>query len=188
MTTKSNLDNVLDDFAMETRVSPETLLSYINKYPSFTLELTDLYHELLMVDVSAAADGMQLETKSTVDISQQYKATAATALSGKNLRYLTQNLGLPRDFIAGFRDRKIRLGSVPGTLLTNLARSASVSSHQLVNYLQDTTAPTQQMAHKADEKPQSSAAVEYNDFVAGLGLDESELEALNRLSKSNGPD
>ena len=112
----------------------------------------------------------------------------ANALSGSNLRNLAKKLGLPRDYIAGFRDRKFRLGSVPSALLTNLARSASVNIHQLMNHLQDTAGSTQQMAHKADEKPQSSAPVEYDEFVEGLALDEKELEALDRLSVLDGSD
>ncbi len=188
MSTELNHDAILDDFAMEDPIAPETLRTYIGKYPSLAVELTDLYHELLLVDLIAAADGIELETKSAVVSSQQDVVFVANALSGSNLRNLAKKLGLPRDYIAGFRDRKFRLGSVPGALLTKLARSASVNIHQLMNHLQDTAGSTQQMAHKADEKPQSSAPVEYDEFVEGLALDEKELEALNRLSVSDGSD
>ena len=188
MSTDMEQNNILDDFAMEASLGPETLRSYVEKHPTLALELTDLYHELLMVDLSAAADGLQLETKSAVAIPPQNLAVVATALSGANLRDLAQNLGLPRDFVAGFRDRKIRLGSIPGTILTNLALSANVGIHHLINHLQDTAGPTPQMAHKADGKPQSSPSVEYDVFVEGLGLDDSELKALNRLSVSDGSD
>lgn len=185
MSNKLERDDILDDFAMEEALGPKTLRNYVEKHPTLAVELTDLYHELLMVDLSAAADGMQLETKPAVETSQQNLAVVATALSGENLRDLARNLGLPRDFVAGFRDRKIRVGSIPGTILANFALSASVNIHQLINHLQDTAGPTPQMAHKADGKPQGSASVEYDVFVEGLGLDDSELEALNRLSVSD---
>jgi len=188
MSTDMNQDNILDDFAMESPLGPETLLSYVKKYPELALELTDLYHELLMVDLSAAADAIQQNTKSVVGTSQQNEASVASALSGANLRKLAQKLGLPRDYIAGFRDRKVRFGSIPGPLLINLARSASVNVHQMIKYFQDTTGPIPQMAHKAAGKPQGSATVEYDEFVKGLDLNESELEALNRLSVSDGQD
>jgi len=188
MSNEIDQNDVLDDFAMEMPVGPETLRSYIEKYPKLAMELTDLYHELLMADLSAQVDGMQLETKSAFEATDQSLAAVARALSGAQLRDLAKKSGLPRDFIAGFRDRKIRLGSIPGALLTNLARSASVNIHQLMNHLQDTTGSTPQMAHKADGKPQNSAPVEYDEFVEGLALDEKELEALNRLSVSDGSD
>ena len=59
--TKKYHDAILDDFAMEDPIAPETLRTYIGKYPSLAVELTDLYHELLLVDQTAAADGIELE-------------------------------------------------------------------------------------------------------------------------------
>jgi len=53
LTRSDPQDNILDDFAMEASLGPETLRSYVEKYPTLALELTDLYHELLMVDLSA---------------------------------------------------------------------------------------------------------------------------------------
>ncbi len=188
MSAELNRDAILDDFAMEDLIVPETLRNYIERYPSLAVELTDLYHELLLVDLSAATDRIQLETKLAVETSRQDVMVVANALSGSSLRDLAKKLGLPRDYIAGFRDRKFRLGSIPGTLLTNLARSASVNIHQLMNYLQDTASSTPQIAHKADGKPQSSAPVEYDAFVEGLALNERELEALIRLSVPDGSD
>ena len=49
MSTDVNQDNILDDFAMESPLGPECLYSYVKKYPELALELTDLYHELLML-------------------------------------------------------------------------------------------------------------------------------------------
>lgn len=183
MLTDVEQDNILDDFAMEMPFGPQTLRSYIKKYPTLTLELTDLYHELLMVDLSAATDELQLETKFEVETSRQKLAIVTKALSGENLRNLARELGLPRDFIAGFRDRKIRLGSIPGTVLKSLAQISKVGTNQLIIYLQDTSEPAIQMAHKADGKPQNSLPVDYDVFIEGLSLDEGELEALNRLSE-----
>jgi hypothetical protein len=67
MSTELNHDAILDDFAMEDPIAPETLRTYIGKYPSLAVELTDLYHELLLVDLTAAADGIELEPYEVVD-------------------------------------------------------------------------------------------------------------------------
>lgn len=188
MPTELNRDAILDDFAMEDPIAPETLRSYIERFPSFAVELTDLYHELLLMDLSSAVDGIQLETKSMVDPAQQDVAFVSNALSGSNLRSLAEKLGLPRDYIAGFRDRKFRLGSIPGTLLANLAKSASISVHQLITYFQAPKGIGSQMSYKADGKPQGYSEIEYDEFVQGLGLNVKELEALKRLSVSDGSD
>ena len=188
MSAKTDKDDILDDFPTEPSLGPETLRSYVQRFPSLAVELTDLYHELRLVDLSTAVDGVPFETNPADVGAQQSAAAVMSALSGTNLRGLAQDLGLPRDFVAGFRDRKIRLGSIPGALLGNLARTAKVGVHQLIYHLQDSTAPTPQMAYKADGKPRGSAPVEFDDFVAGLNLDESELEALNKLSEADGTD
>lgn len=188
MPTELNREAILDDFAMEEQLAPETLRNYIQKYPMFAVELTDLYHELLLVDLSAATDGIQLETKSAIQPAQQDAVLVANALSGGNLRSLAEKLELPRDYIAGFRDRKFRLGSIPGTLLANLAKSASVSVHQLIAYFHAPHGVGTQMSYKADGKPQGSSELEYDDFVKGLGLNEAEREAHKRLSVSDGSD
>ena len=79
--TKKYHDAILDDFAMEDPIAPETLRTYIGKYPSLAVELTDLYHELLLVDQTAAADGIELETKSA----GVYRVvTALNKLKGKD--------------------------------------------------------------------------------------------------------
>lgn len=188
MSTELNRDAILDDFAMEDRIAAETLRTYIEKYPSLALELTDLYHELLLVDLSTAVGEIQLETKSAVASSQQDVVHVTNALSGKNLRDLAKKLGLPRDYIAGFRDRKFRLGSIPGTLLVNIAQSADISVHKLVLYFQAGAGSASKLAYKADGKPQGSSMIEYDVFVQGLSLNADELEALKRLSVSDGSD
>lgn len=188
MPTELNRDAILDDFAMEDPIAPETLRSYIERYPTFAVELTDLYHELLLMDLSSAVDGRQLETKSAVNPEQQDVAFVANALSGSNLRNLAEKLDLPRDYISGFRDRKFRLGSVPATLLENLAKLANVSVRQLINYFQAPKGIGPQMAYKADGKPQGYSEIEYDEFVQRLGLNVKELETLKRLSASDGSD
>ncbi len=66
---------------MEDPIAPETLRTYIGKYPSLAVELTDLYHEVLLVDQTAAADGIELETKSA----GVYRVvTALNKLKGKD--------------------------------------------------------------------------------------------------------
>ena len=124
--TKKYHDAILDDFAMEDPIAPETLRTYIGKYPSLAVELTDLYHELLLVDQTAAADGIELETKSAVVSSQQDVVFVANALSGSNLRNLAKKLGLPRDCIARWRAERDNIerkfsGVRPSYVSTDLA-------------------------------------------------------------------
>jgi len=188
MSDEFNRDAILDDFAMEQGLGPELLGTYIEQHPSLVVELVDLYHELLLVDLSSEVEGGQLETKSVIQDSMQETTDVASVLSGNQLRDLAKNLALPRDFIAGFRDRKIRPGSIPGVVLVAVARSADIFVHQLVRHLQGPNNLGPQMAYKAVGKPVPSPQVDYHTFIDGLGLNPAETEALNRITLTDGSD
>ena len=123
MSTDMDREDVLSDFAMEPDLTSKILRAYIQRYPELALELTDLFHELSMVDLADAA-GSNLEQEGIDDaMVGEGVAAVAAALSGSGLRDLARRLELPRDFIGGFRDARVRLGSVPSSVVLNLARA-----------------------------------------------------------------
>lgn len=186
MPTDMDGDDVLSDFALEPNLTPKVLRAYIQRYPELALELTDLFHDLSMVDL-ADAQGSNLEQEGLDDaMVGEGVAAVAAALSGSGLRDLARRLELPRDFIAGFRDARVRLGSVPANVLLNLARAMDVKTQYFVVYLQRQHGVTGALALKADAKPQGLSVLEYDDFVESLGLDDNEAAALERLAGSNG--
>lgn len=183
-----NPEDIFSDFAMEEALTPEVLNAYITRYPQLAVELTDLFHDLAIADLSAAAELMPLELKPTNAFLADGLAAVSAALSGDGLRSLARELGLPRDFVAGFRDVKVRLGSVPASVLTNLARAIEVRTQYLIAYLQQSNGTPRAVAFKADGKPQASSVMEYDDFVDSLGLTDAEAAALERLAEPHGPD
>ena len=185
MSTDMDRECILSDFAMEADLTPNVLREYIQQYPDLALELTDLFHEFTMIDLENAAgpnlgeelfDGEKLGEG--VDI-------VRVALSGPGLRDLAHRLELPRDFVAGFRDARVRLGSVPSSVLLNLARSIDVKVQYFISYLQRQSGATGALAFKADAKPQGPSMLEYDEFIESLDLDDNEVGALERLE---GPD
>ena len=185
MRTDMDRDDILADFAMEADLAPSVLKAYIQQYPGLALELTDLYHELTMSDLA------NLVASTAEDLEQESEALGEgvvrvqSALSGQALRDLARRLELPRDFVAGFRDARIRLGSVPSNVLLNLARAIDVKIQYLIAYLQQRSGAAVAVAFKADEKPQGPSVLEYDEFIESLGLDMDEVAALKRLA---GPD
>ena len=186
MPTDMNRDDILADFAMEADLAPSVLKTYIQQYPDLALELTDLFHELTMVDltnqVELTVEDVELESEALVE----GVSTVQSALSGQALRDLAHHLGLPRDFVAGFRDARIRLGSVPSNVLLNMARAIDVKIQHLIAYLQQRSGAAGAFAFKAEAKPQTQTVLEYDEFVESLGLDMDEFEALKRLAGSDG--
>ena len=186
MSTEMDRENILSDFAMEAVLTPSLLRAYIQRYPDLALELTDLFHELTMVDLAIAV-GSTLEEEQLEDekLGEGVDKVRA-ALSGQGLRDLARRLELPRDFVAGFRDARVRLGSVPSSVLLNLARAIDVKTQYFIAYLQRQPGTTGAVAFKADAKPQGPSVLEYKEFIESLGLDDNEVTALEQLAVSNG--
>jgi len=185
MRSEMGREDILSDFAMETNLTPEVLGRYIRRYPDLALELTDLFHEFTMVDLTSA-EGSAVVGRGLMGAEhREGVALVHAALSGSGLRNLAHRLGLPRDFVAGFRDAKVRLGSVPSNVLLNLAQAIDVKIQYLIAYLQRELDGTRAVAFKADSKPQWMSVMEYDKFIESLDLDDDETAALERLSESS---
>ena len=183
MLTDKDREDILADFAMTADLKFDVLRAYIQRYPELALELTDLFHEFTMVDLTNAAESSLGQDELETEGLQEGIAVVGEALSGPKLRELASRLELPRDFITGFRDAKVRLGSVPSNVLLNLARAIDVKVHYLIGYLQLKSGAAGAVAFKADAKPQGSSSIlEYDEFVESLGLDDHEAAALDRLA------
>ena len=187
MPTDINVENILADFAMEDSLTPDVLRTYIQQYPKFAVEITDLFHDLTMVDLSTSVESIPIEAELTAELLTEGVGAVRTALSGIGLRDLARRIELPRDFISGFRDRKIRLGSVPANILINLARAIDVKVQYFIAYLQVQRETGGAVAFKADGKPRAPSVMEYNEFIESLRLNDIEVAALERLAGSDGP-
>ena len=186
MPTDINVQHILSDFAMEDALTPDVLGAYIQQYPNLAIQLTDLFHDLTLIDLSTSAESIPLETESTDEMLAKKVAAVRAPLSGARLRDLAQRLGLPRDFISSFRDARIRMGSVPANILINLAREIDVNTHHLIAYLQRQCEFYSAVAFMADSKPQAPSVLEYDDFIESLHLNDNEVAALERLEGSSG--
>ena len=186
MPTDMDRDDILADFAMETDLAPGVLKAYIQQYPELALELTDLFHELTLVDLANRIESTVEDEEPESETSGEGVASVQSALSGRALRDLAHRLELPRDFVAGFRDARVRLGSVPASVLLNLARAIDVRIQYLIAYLQQRSGVTEAVAFKADARPHGPSLLEYDEFVESLGLDMDEAAALKRLAGSDG--
>ena len=187
MLADTDMENILSDFAMEAVLTPDVLRAYIQRYPDLALELTDLFHEFTMVDLKGVMESIPPEMDFESEKLGEGVAAVRAALSGSGLRDLARRLELPRDFVAGFRDARVRLGSVPASILLNLARAIDVKTQYFIAHLQRQHGNTSAVAFKADIKPQGPSVLEYDEFIESLGLEDNEVAALVRLAGSNGP-
>lgn len=186
MTNDINIEEILDEFTMEEPLNHAVLKSYIDSYPSLALELTDLYHELALTDARNGIEGVQLETRHSASATASGRTVVEATLADDELRSLARKVGLPRDFFAGFRDRKVRLGSIPEPVVTGLARELDVAIHVLVDFLRSKPRTNAGFAFKADGKPDEGAVLEYDEFLDSLALTDQEEIALDRLCQVDG--
>lgn len=182
MSSHANKENILSDFAMEADLTPEVLGSYIRQFPEFAVDLTDLFHEFTMIGLANAAGSTVAEEDLDFQELGHGIAIVSAALSGNGLRALARRLELPRDFLAGFRDARMRLGSVPPNVLLGLSSAIDVKIQFLIAYLQRQTGTTKATAFKADAKPHRHTVVEYDEFIKSLCLTDNEIRALERLT------
>ena len=186
MPNKINNEEILDEFTMEESLNHMVLKNYIDKYPSLALELVDLYHELMLTDARVAAESIEPQTKQMVSPKIFENTNVEAALTGDELRSLAKKVGLPRDFFAGFRDRKIRFGSIPEPIVTGLANQLGVAIHALIEFLRSPPRSGSGFAFKAEGKPNESAVIDYDEFLDSLALTDQEKSALERLCHIHG--
>lgn len=186
MSDQPSADEVIEEFCMEPTQSPAALRHYIEQYPQHARALLDFFHDLelseLTEDTSEASD-----THSLLLDGPQASAAVAEALSGDRLRTLASDQGLPRDFFIGFRDARVRLGSVPAALVSVLSEIIGVRLRDFAVHLQS---PEREMAtaFRSEQKPKAPMLLEYDAFVSALELTQSEATQLHKLVTERGSD
>ena len=131
-TSQSSRDDVLDAFAIEKDIGRETLERYLQDYPQYAAELVDLSRELSRVIVEDD-EPLSAEDLALVDAAWRRHLEAApmpivdpiATLSVAESRTIARDLGVPRQIITAFRERKVIVASVPRRFLAHLASAVN---------------------------------------------------------------
>lgn len=180
-------EDVLDAFSVEPRPDRETLEHYLRSYPDYAADLIDLSQEL---DRDLCEDEAPLSAEDHVLIDAAWRRhaadpalTAATdpfaTLSIAELREIAHRLGVPRQIVAAFRERRVLLSSVPRHFLTRLAEAVNSSADKLeALWWGLLPAPTPARSYKADTKPMSAEPVNFERLLIDAGVPESKRAEL----------
>lgn len=154
-----SLEDVLEAFAAEPEPDRATLERYLRNYPQFTDEIIDLSQGLSRDQLEPIA-ALSSQDQSLIDAAWLRHITAPAAaqdpfavLSLQQLRDLAKSLGVPRQVVTAFRERKILVASVPRRFLEQLAAAIQVPFDTLNLLLSQMTAHQPSRSYKADEKP-----------------------------------
>ncbi len=171
---------------MESTQSPATLRDYIEQYPQHARALLDFFHDLELSELTEDLSEGDATHSLLLDGAQASSAVAE-ALAGDRLRTLARDHGMPRDFFIGFRDARVRLGSVPAALVSVLSEIIGVRIREFAVHLQS---PEREMAtaFRSEQKPEAPTLLEYDAFVSALELTEAEATQLQKLVTGRGSD
>ena len=179
------LEDVLDEFAVEGEPGCETLGRYLRLYPEYARPLIDLSQELARSVVED--DGpLSAEDQARIDAAWREHVAAApervadpfAVMSTTQLRDLAATLGVPRQVITAFRERRVILTSVPGRFLARFAEAVRSTPERLVSSLTSAPLGTTARSYKADNKPEVGDPVTFERVLVDAGVPEGVRAAL----------
>ncbi|WP_425652982.1 hypothetical protein ACPSLZ_10795 [Vibrio campbellii] len=180
MSSNNNLQlqDVLYDFSMEPEIDKHTLSRYVEQYPQFINELTELSHELTRADID---DGVQLTDadekliekawQTHLQITQNLVSDPFENISVKELRGISSSLEVPRSVVSAFRDRKVLVESVPVSFITRFAGALNQTMEDFLIYLNGTGGGTAVRSYKSSVKPKQAERVTFEELLEQSEVD-----------------
>jgi len=185
--TTPSLEEVLDAYAVEAVHDRATLESYLRDFPQFAEELVELSREVSRVveydesPLSAAEEALidkawQNHTRPVARSAGEVDPLAN--LSVPQLRELAHQLDVPRQVITAFRERRVKLESVPKSFLAAFARAVGCTVDLLSSVVSATSGPEFSRSYKADIKPTAGEAISFEKLLIDAGVSEAKRAQL----------
>ena len=182
---KKDVESVLESFLFEDEVDAGTLQRYLQQYPEFATELTDLVREIACISdypnfaTSEGDDAMIAQAWRThADATPAAKADPLALLQPKDLNRLASTLQVPRQVIAALRERRVTVTSISAKFLNTLANELACTVSVLTEILSSPTAREPAGSHKSDVKPQMAEKVDFARVLQDAGVDPSRVADL----------
>ena len=192
MTGYSDLDDVLESFALEADGDATALARYLRDYPQYALALVDLSHEMAQhLPDEAAALSLSDETQiasawtryassvpMTVGAAQGQPASVFDGRSAAEMKTLAAALGVPRQVVAAVRDRRVLADTIPKGFLSRMAAAIDARVEDLMASLSGVRSATLAPSYKADTKPELSSQVSFEQILIDAGVTEDARAAI----------
>lgn len=178
------LEDILDAFAMEESHTKATLDRYLTAYPQFAGELIDLSRELLWsgapVEAELAADDL-----ARIDAAWSRHATVQSrpvadpfaALSPTRSREIAAELGVPRQVLTSFRERRILPGSTPRAFIRRVAATLALSADAFASWLGSPPGALVR-SYRAESQPAAAEQVTFERVLIDAGVPEADRTRL----------
>ena len=188
MTTNNSItgrDDVLDAFLLEEDHGRATLERYLRNYPEYAAALIDLSREAARAE---RTDDIPLTPgeQSRIDAAWiTHKAAVPatvtdplTSMAPEKSKAIAQSLGVPRQVVSCFRDRKVDPNSVPHPFLKKFADILEVAIERLDELLALPAPQKLARSFKADGKPGNAEKASFEQILIDAGVAEDERARL----------
>lgn len=179
--TKPTLEEVLDAYAVEAIHDRATLENYLRDFPQFAEELVDLSREVSRVVEYDESPLSEIEEALIENAWRNHVQPVAQSadeidplanLSVPELREVAQQLGVPRQVITAFRERSVKLESVPKSFLEAFANALSCTMDLLLNVASASSGQGLSRSYKAEIKPNAGEAISFERLLIDAGVPE----------------
>lgn len=186
MTGDTDLDDVLESFALEAEGDATALARYLRDYPQYALALVDLSHEMAQSMPDEAAplsprDETQIASAWTrfaasvptkMDAAQGQPASVFDGRSAAEMKTLAATLGVPRQVVAAVRDRRVLVDTIPKGFLARMAAGIDAQLEDLIASIRGVRSATLAPSYKADSRPVLSSQVTFEQILIDAGVNE----------------
>lgn len=179
----TSIDDILMMFALEGKMGPQKLKTYLGRYPQHASKLLEAYNEFMLVEAEANDDDVcEIASKEVID--SHAVERVVEALYGKGVKELARKLSLPRSFLANLNASVVKIGSIPLGVFKVFSRELDVRTQDIIDAMRGNARSS--FAFKADGKPSAGEPIEFTDYVASAQLDDAQRADLEIMVKADG--
>lgn len=179
----TNLDDILDAFALEPEHDKATLERYLRAHPDYASTLVELSFELGRMDLAGAASGKDDEVivNAAWDRVRSFDAAAVvnplSLMAVGDRQALARDLGLKMQVMTLFREGRVALETVPTPFLRRFAKRLGLSLEALVKGLAGGS-PSLAVSYKSTDRPTVERQVVFERAVRESGAPEADVAQL----------
>jgi hypothetical protein len=186
VTGDTDMDDVLESFALEAEGDATALARYLRDYPQYALALVDLSHEMAQSMLDEAAppsprDEAQIASAwtrfaamvpTTIGTVQDQPVSVFDGRSAAEMKTLATALGVPRQVVAAVRDRRVLVDTIPKGFLARMAAGIDAHLEDLMASIGGVRSATLAPSYKADTRPVLSSQVPFERILIDAGVTE----------------
>ncbi|MDX3807689.1 MAG: hypothetical protein QHC89_14995 [Bosea sp. (in: a-proteobacteria)] len=179
-----SVEDVLEQFMMEYKKDNDTLERYVRMHPQFAAQLIDLSKLLAIPDVEDDCP-LSATDQSRIDAAWIMHSAARPAsddpfatLTGARSKAMSITLGVPRQVITCFRERKIDPSTVPHPILRHFVDEFQLPMAHVIAAMNLPAQVSPGRSYKADGKPGISGQISFEQVLIDAGLSNADARLL----------